>query len=59
MAKEMPDFAYEVSSPSYSHGSLTRCKILQHGTDDFTSPVKEVELRTFIAHKKPIVLGRV
>jgi hypothetical protein len=36
-------FAYEVSL-SYSAGSLTRRKILRHGTDRFTSLQKEVVL---------------
>jgi hypothetical protein len=30
-------------------GSLARCKIIQHGSDGFTSPPKEVVLRIFIA----------
>jgi hypothetical protein len=42
------NFAHEVSL-SYSKDSLTCRKILRHVTDGFTSPLKEVVLRGFIA----------
>jgi hypothetical protein len=32
---------------------LTCCKILQHGTDGFTSPLKEVMLQTVMVLKNP------
>jgi hypothetical protein len=47
------NFAYEVPL-SYSQGFLTCRKLLRHGTDDFTSPPKEVVLRTFIALKNQL-----
>jgi hypothetical protein len=37
----------------YLKGSLTRCKILRHGTSGFTSHQKEGVLRIFIALKNP------
>jgi hypothetical protein len=39
-------------------GSLTCCKILQHETDGFTSPLKEIVLRIFITLKSPSFLAR-
>jgi hypothetical protein len=37
-------------------GSLTFHKILQHGADGFTSPLKEAALWIFIALKNPLPL---
>jgi hypothetical protein len=45
------NFAYKISL-SYSQGSLTCHKILQHGTGGFTSPPKVV-LWIFIGFKNP------
>jgi hypothetical protein len=44
------NFAYEVSHFISVRFLICR-KILRHGTDDFTSPPKEVVLRNFIALK--------
>jgi hypothetical protein len=52
------NFAYKISL-SYSWGSLISCKILQHGTDDFTSLPKETMLQILIALKKNIGLFQV
>jgi hypothetical protein len=46
------NFAYEVFLSHYLC-SLTRRKILRHGTDGFTSLPKEVVLRILIALKNP------
>jgi hypothetical protein len=49
------NFACEVSL--FIPVELTCSKILRHGADSFTSPLKEVLLRIFITLKNPIVLG--
>jgi hypothetical protein len=38
---------------SYPYGSLTRRKILQHGTDGIASPPKEGVPQIFIANQNP------
>jgi hypothetical protein len=51
------NFAYEVSV-SYTSGFITCRKNERHGTDGFSSPPEEDELRTFIAFKKPLSSAR-
>jgi hypothetical protein len=46
------NFAQDVSL-SYFKGHLTCRKILRHGADGFTSPLKEVVRRSSIAIKNP------
>jgi hypothetical protein len=46
------DFTSELSF-SFSAGYLASCKILWHGTNAFTSPLKEVLLRIVISLKNP------
>jgi hypothetical protein len=52
-----PEFCLSVSL-SYLNGSLTCHKILWHGANGFTSPLKEVVLRTFTGLKNPLFLAR-
>jgi hypothetical protein len=49
-AKEMKNLTHKILL-SHSELLITCCNILRHGTDDFTSPAKEVVLRIFIALK--------
>jgi hypothetical protein len=53
----MTEFSYDVSL-SYLEGSLTGHKILQHGTDGFTYPPKEVMLWIFVTLTNPSTLAR-
>jgi hypothetical protein len=52
MARMAANFAYEVSL-SYLWVSLACRKIVQHGTDGFSPPAKEVILRIFVAIRTP------
>jgi hypothetical protein len=54
--KENAEFCLEVSL-SYFYNSLTCRKILQHGAEGFTSPLKEVHAMDFYPPKNPIILG--
>jgi hypothetical protein len=52
MAINVRNFAYKYLF-SYLCGSVTCRKILRHGTNSFTSPLKEVVLRICVALKNP------